>query len=259
MFLQELFYAKCISADEYHSSKRPLLQRLAVQGVELDCKDIIIGDSSMALEEEEWSVIELRDKESPAPAEKAKHRAPIKSFINWRGGKDKKEPPSSIKNAAANTETSSSIMMPESSPMAPPPKSEKSKRKPFRSLFDKEEKAEDANAATSKKKTTPVKKQWGLDGFKKWKRASSEEDESATPYLVSGERSDDATTTSVTCTLVASPIGEGPDTKRIKKKLHFDGSSSDFFIDKVLGDNIKKELSRIQSELSATHPNLNLS
>nr|CAD1823112.1 unnamed protein product [Ananas comosus var. bracteatus] len=32
LFLQELLYAKCISAEDYHSSKRPLLQRLAVQG-----------------------------------------------------------------------------------------------------------------------------------------------------------------------------------------------------------------------------------
>ncbi|KAI0496672.1 hypothetical protein KFK09_022996 [Dendrobium nobile] len=44
-----------------------------------------------------------------------------------------------------------------------------------------------------------------------------------------------------------------------RKQIHSDGSSSDFFIDKVLGENIKKELSRIQSELSATNQNMNFS
>lgn len=205
-----MFYAKCISANEYHLSKRPLLQRLAVRGVEIDCKDVIIGNPTTG-PEEEWTEIELRDKESPAPAEKTKHWAPIKSFINWRA-KDK--------NAAAAANAENSTLA------APQP--DKSKRKPFRSPpFDREE------------KTTPMK-------WKKWKKANFDKDEYATPYLISGER----------CTLVASPMGEGPDTKSIKRKIHSDGPSSDFFIDKVLGDNIKKELSRIKSELSATHPNL---
>ncbi|KAK6131862.1 hypothetical protein DH2020_034385 [Rehmannia glutinosa] len=35
IFLQELLHAKCISEDEYHASKRPLLQRLAVQGAKI--------------------------------------------------------------------------------------------------------------------------------------------------------------------------------------------------------------------------------
>lgn len=227
---QELFYAKCISADEYHSSKRPLLQRLAIQGVELDCKDVIIGDPTTTTtksqedeEEEQWSVIELRDKETPTSADKTKkHKTPIKSLINWKN-KDKRA-------KDKNTETATpSILMPESS--------EKSKRKPFRSLFDKEQK-------------------WKFDGLKKWKKNNN--CEQGEPHLLSEERSDD-NSSSVNCTLVASPIGEGPDTKRIKKKIHSNGASSDFFIDKVLGDNIKKELSRIQTELSATHPNLNLS
>ncbi|CAL9155299.1 unnamed protein product [Musa hybrid cultivar] len=52
LFLQELYYAKCISAEEYHSSKRPLLQRLAVQGVELDCRDVIVRCPTMSTEEE---------------------------------------------------------------------------------------------------------------------------------------------------------------------------------------------------------------
>ncbi|KAL4325047.1 hypothetical protein GQ457_11G021860 [Hibiscus cannabinus] len=38
--------------------------------------------------------------------------------------------------------------------------------------------------------------------------------------------------------LVATPIGERPDTKHIKK-MFADGTPTDFFIDKVLGENIK--------------------
>lgn len=203
MILQELFYAKCISADEYHSSKRPLIQRLAVRGVEIDCKHVIIGDPAAA-PEEEWSVIELRDKESPAPAEKTKYKTPIKSFISWRG-KDKKEQFKYMN--AANMENASSILMPESSPTVAP-KPDKSKRK-----------------------------QWGFDGLKKWKKANPAEDENAAPYRLLGERTDDNASSSVTCTPLASPIhDEGPDTKSIKKELY-----------------------RIKPELSATHPNLNLS
>ncbi|PQM34837.1 uncharacterized protein Pyn_08446 [Prunus yedoensis var. nudiflora] len=54
-------------------------------------------------------------------------------------------------------------------------------------------------------------------------------------------------------------MGEGPDTKLIKRKLLSDGSPSDFFIDKVLGEKIKKELSRIQTELCTSNPNLKFS
>ncbi|KAI3868457.1 hypothetical protein MKW92_021845 [Papaver armeniacum] len=77
LFLQELFYAKCISVEEYHSSKRPLLQRLAVQGAEIEARDVIVArrqSPSMENhsekpeqneeEEEKWSVIDFKDDES---------------------------------------------------------------------------------------------------------------------------------------------------------------------------------------------------
>ncbi|WOL19069.1 hypothetical protein Cni_G27866 [Canna indica] len=273
LFMQELFYAKCISADEYHSSKRPLLQRLAVQGVELDCRDVIVRCPTMS-SEEEWSVIDLRDKEPPPPsAEKEKHRTPIKSFIgsaaSWKGKGAKKDsakkgPLGSLDvNAMDPSRPSmenpfwirgqhgdkSSILMPESSPLVPI-KTEKGKRKTFQDLFWREKQEENEN-----RDPMGAKKQWGLDGLKKWKRGGGGDDESTAPYLLPGERSNNAS--SIACTLVASPIGQGPDTKRIKKKMHTDGSASDFIIDKVLGDNIKKELCRIQSELCAKNQNLN--
>ncbi|KAJ6435721.1 hypothetical protein OIU84_000854 [Salix udensis] len=62
VFLQELLYAKCISEDEYHSSKRPLLQRLAVQGAEIDSRDVIVAGPKDTKEkiEEEWSDIDFK-------------------------------------------------------------------------------------------------------------------------------------------------------------------------------------------------------
>ena len=109
--------------------------------------------------------------------------------------------------------------------------------------------------------------------------------EDETTPLPLNERSD----SEVHVRLVASPMGEGPDTKLIKRKLLSDGSPSDFFIDKVrhckfgvlmlelildielklnlahfynvqvVGDKIKKELSRIQTELCTSNPNLKFS
>ncbi|KAG1327088.1 hypothetical protein COCNU_01G010220 [Cocos nucifera] len=263
LFLQELFYAKCITAEEYHSSKRPLLQRLAAQGAEIDCRDVIMSTPA-AISEEEWTVIDLRDKEPTVTAEKAKHKTPIRSFISnvaspyksWRGKGKENSVNLWEKNQNGHK---SSILMPESSPLIPV-KSETRRRKPFHALFHREQRDQNENKDPSiprpeERVPKSSKKQWGFDGIKKWKRNNAEED--STTYLPPGERSDD--TYSVPCMLVASPIGEGPDTKRIKKKMHSDGSTSDFFIDKVLEENIKKELSRIQSESCARNPNLGFS
>lgn len=126
-----------------------------------------------------------------------------------------------------------SVLMPESSQNVPV-KEEKVKKKSFRTLFQKEQ-----MEGSGKKERTPAEEKrtpkssrtpWGFDGLRKWKR-SNWEDEATTPYLPPGERSDDAS--SLPCALVPSPVGEGPDTKRIKKKMHPDGGASDFFIDKV--------------------------
>ncbi|KAL6530698.1 hypothetical protein OROGR_014558 [Orobanche gracilis] len=53
---------------------------------------------------------------------------------------------------------------------------------------------------------------------------------------------------------------EGTCTKLMEKEVHSEGSSTDFSIyDKVFGDKIKKELSRIQTELRTSNPNLKFS
>ncbi|KAF9586820.1 hypothetical protein IFM89_039958 [Coptis chinensis] len=95
IFLQELLYAKCISVDEYHSSKRPLLQRLAVQGAEIEARDVIVAGQIAENSEEEWSNIDfkdeecLMDKENLESNKKSKHRSPMKrikgaaSMINF--------------------------------------------------------------------------------------------------------------------------------------------------------------------------------
>lgn len=231
--VQELYYAKCISEDEYHSSKRPLVQRLAVQGAEINCRDVIAAGPTAKNEEEEWSVIDIKDeqsfvsKDSVLSRSKTKHRSPLKQIKAAISSNN------STKDGKETTKTDlkmnqSSILMLDSSPPDPhkPEKeslADRGKKKTFRSLF-----GGDATPDHEERVEKSGRKQWS---FKKWKK-SSEVDESTVPYLPPGERSDYVSSTT-SCVLVASPIGEGPNTKQIKKKLHSDGSSSDFFVDKV--------------------------
>ncbi|KAK9098439.1 hypothetical protein Syun_025484 [Stephania yunnanensis] len=319
LFLQELLYAKCISGEEYHSSKRPLLQRLAVQGAEIEVRDVIVakrvGENSGEEEEEQWSEINFKDEEclmmskdslklknqlkNKPPMKRIKGAASVIGFMSpYKTSSTSKERKSTSEPktaeplrplnvnipcninvsasfnenpfwvAAANEKQSEeqSIFMSASSPPSPfkaekeKGSNEKVKKKGFSGLFLREQKEENGGhhktdleePATTTKSS---KKQWGFDGFKRLKQRDREEETAPLPLR---ERSDERNAPT-TCHLVDSPIGEGPDTRLIKKKLHSDGSASDFFIDKVLGDNIKKELSRIQEELNTTNPNLQFS
>ncbi|XP_014507401.1 uncharacterized protein LOC106767091 [Vigna radiata var. radiata] len=286
LFLQELLYAKCISEEEYHSSKRPLLQRLAAQGAQIEARDVIVAKTKESKEnlEEEWSVIDLKDekcsvnKENLGCKSRSNQGSSMKQikgaasvFGFGRAGKNGTEksifdsPSLSAKNEnpfwdgqtkGAQSE-GGSILMEESEPPEAVKESsglEKLKRKPFRSLFHKEQKGTHGggDAEQGQRSGKSVKKQWGFEGFKKWKRNESEDE---TCSLSHNERSDNEAFSGP----FAKGFGEGPDTKLMKKKLHSDGSPSDFFIDKVLGDKIKKELSRIQTELSSTNPHLKFS
>ncbi|KAF5742047.1 hypothetical protein HS088_TW09G00086 [Tripterygium wilfordii] len=299
VFLQELLYAKCITEEEYHSSKRPLLQRLAVQGAEIEARDVVVGGRKdpKDISEEEWSVIDLRDekclvnKENLHSKTKSKNSSAIKQIkgaasgfgfsSSHKIGKNREEKSifETIDSKFSSTENpfwdthlkdkeseTKSILMPESSPMEIMKESgstDRAKRKPFKTLFQREQREGQGDGGgggsgtrNDEKAPKSAKKQWGFDGFKKWKKNDSE-DETA-PLPLNCERSDgDAYPDS--CKLVSSPVGEGPDTKQIKRKLLSDGSPSDFFIDKVVGDRIKKELSRIQTELNTTNPNLKFS
>nr|GMC61232.1 Uveal autoantigen with coiled-coil domains and ankyrin repeats isoform 1 [Ipomoea batatas] len=254
IFLQDLLYAKCISEEEYHSSKRPLLQRLAVQGGEIEARNVIVG-SKKEISDEEWSVIDLKDdkEESTNSKPKSKQNAAMKqikgaaSALGFARSEKMKEENQKPFNPSQSTENpfwseSKSILMAESSGPEPSVKvekqsgGEKPKRKPFRSLFQTE---------PSEEKEKSGKKQWGFDGFKKWKKSDSDDE---TAPLSLAEKSDGKETYPDQL-LVTEPIGEGPDTKQIKKKLLPNGAPSDFFVDKVLGENIKKELLQIQTKL----------
>ncbi|KAL1822209.1 hypothetical protein ACET3Z_008987 [Daucus carota] len=302
IFLQELLYAQCISEEEYHSSKRPLLQRLAVQGAVIEARLVIAGKPKEK-SEEEWSSIDLKDgncligKEKMNLESKSKHNSAIKqikeaasvlSFVsphksakfkedkgvydldkeNFKSSdhifsssnSDKNEMRISQENPFWNcqmrekeSESRSILMASESLPEEfPKSGGSKVKKKPFRTLFQREGQGgvENGSNVLEEKEPKSGKKQWGFEGFKKWKKSDPSEDETAPLSL--NERSDGE---AYLGKLVASPIGEGPDTKQIKKKLNSDGSPSDFFVDKVLGDKIRKELLRIQKELGETNPN----
>ncbi|GAB2238032.1 hypothetical protein Droror1_Dr00015934 [Drosera rotundifolia] len=289
LFLQELLHEKCISLEEYHASKRPLLQRLALQGAEINARDLIVGVPSKESSDEEWSVIDLRDeqcstnKESPHSRNKTKQVSgaalrQIKSAASVLGlksaskhGKNREERSifelpgtshqypvddnitkddrnrcstenpfwnSHFDQKQADDETS--LLMPES--VAPPLDSNgKVKKKVISSWFSQKEKdLGDRDSDNSRP--------WSIGGLKKWKGSDNGVHEEAAP--VTREPLSD---------LDGSRIWVGPDTRQIKRKLHPDGSASDFFIDKVLGEKIKTELSRIQLELSSRSPNLQFS
>ncbi|XP_008443910.1 uncharacterized protein LOC103487390 isoform X1 [Cucumis melo] len=280
LFLQELLYAKCITADEYHSSKRPLLQRLAVQGAEIEARDVILADSKENMKEnseEEWSIIDLRDEKTSQKSNsnsknKSKHMLGMKhirgaasvfSFgLSEKSERNRKEKSIfDFENQLCNNSESHSILMPESSSNKEM-REEKAKRRPFRTLFQGHGSGGDgANYGPDyeERMNKSGKKQWGLNGLKKWKRDETEDETAPLPLH---ERSDSEAFwgSSNSTQLATSPLGEGPNTKMMKRKLHSNGSPSDFFIDKkVLGEKIKKELSRIQSELNTSNPNLKFS
>ncbi|KAK4798470.1 hypothetical protein SAY86_030796 [Trapa natans] len=268
LFLQELLYAKCISLDEYHSSKRPLLQRLAIQGVEIESRDVTLGwvkeikqESNINPSDEEWSEIDLGEEENCVlnkdNLSHSKGRSTLRQYIrgaaasalefgisSHRTAKGKqrnshefdqfKENPSRDIHLGKQEGQAKSILMSTSSPphpLQPPQERVNPNRKPFQALFN------GSNSLEKAKKSG--KKQWSglVEGLKKWKRNESDHESSHIPL------NEWSSSKGYPC------LGEGPNTKLIKRKLHFDGSPSDFFVDKVLGEKIKKELFRIQTEL----------
>ncbi|KAJ9131188.1 hypothetical protein P3X46_035275 [Hevea brasiliensis] len=287
VFLQELLYAKCISEDEYHFSKRPLLQRLAVQGAETEARDVTVAGPKDLREnpEEEWSVIDFKDEKSLVAKENLSSKSiskPHSAIKQTKGAasafgfgsshkqtKQKEEKsifeiearyPLRDSNLRNKESEMKSILMQESLPNESTKEcgsTDKAKRKPFRTLFQREQREAHCGSGSSdncinseEKVSKSAKKQWGFDGFKKWKKNDS--DDETAPLPLNNERL-------ASCHLVNTPVGEGPDTKLIKRKLHSNGSPSDFSIDKVSGDKIKKELSRIQTELCTTNTNLKFS
>lgn len=134
LFLQELLYANCISEEDYHMSKRPLLLRLAVQGAEIDSRDVLLGGrpslcppvttvrtepitmqpepESSIKQETEWSVVEFKEDQillknfpDSSTEDHSKQKSPMKQVIGavsrlslspYKGGKSKDKHPSVI-------------------------------------------------------------------------------------------------------------------------------------------------------------------
>lgn len=243
-------YAKCISEDEYHSSKHTLLDRLAAQGAVIRSKDVFVA-APKEIAEEEWSVIDLKDSNSKTKS-KTKGSKSVFSFVSSNQNeknRDEKGPPTGQRavpnelsasrenpfwnNQLAEKENANrSILMTESLPMMVENKNEgeKGKKKMFR-LFQKEGNENGDSAKKSEEKgTKSEKKQWGFEGFKKWKRNDSEDETAPLPL---SERSDNEAFSGLK-ELVACPIVEGPNTKQLKRNLHSKGSPSDAVVDKVL-------------------------
>ncbi|KAG8057734.1 hypothetical protein GUJ93_ZPchr0002g26557 [Zizania palustris] len=276
LFLQELLYVKCISAAEYNSTKMPLAQRLAALGVVVECPDADVSDGGAAepasLSVEEWSEIDLRDPPPTAAAsDKPKHKAFVPPWKNRckkdQDGSSAPRPP--LAQVDHNNSKTASVLMAEISPpeAMPSGKAEKGKRRHLTAMFHNgvngsENKEPTGSMEVTEEKGSAVKgkkkSSWGFDGLRKWKKAGNEE------ATAGGERTDYAVPRSSysECLLEASPA-IATDAKRAKKKLHTatgeDNSASDLLNDKVLVENTKKELSRIQAELSSTNRNLNLS
>ncbi|KAF9586821.1 hypothetical protein IFM89_039959 [Coptis chinensis] len=103
--------------------------------------------------------------------------------------------------------------MPESTPLQPIQvekergSTEKVKKKPFRTLFQREGNGSENNVPGPEERgAKSAKKQWGFDGLKKWKKNDSEDEAAPLPL---GERSDDQVS-ATTCHLVSSPMAKAP-------------------------------------------------
>ncbi|XP_047052062.1 uncharacterized protein LOC124657578 [Lolium rigidum] len=253
LFLQELLRAKCISPEEFNAAKSPLAQRLAALGVAVDCPDADAGRSSA----EEWAEIDLRDPPVASDNKQPKHKAFVSPWKS-RGGKKDQDPSSRPPLAPVDQNHHASVLMAEISPAEASGKPEKGKRRHLTAMFGGENKEPAADGAEEEKGSVKGKKKssWGFDGLKKWKKAGGggcvNED-----AVAAGECAPPRSSYSE-CRLEASPA---PDAKRAKKKKlpAGDVSASDLANDKVLVEETKKELSRIQAELSSTNRNINFS
>ncbi|XP_028754010.1 uncharacterized protein LOC114713507 [Neltuma alba] len=277
LFLQELLYAKCISEEDYHASKRPLMERLSGQGAEIEGSDVIVGGSKDAKEkssEQEWSIIDLRDERclikkgnsDSKNRSKFKGAASVFSFGSShkhrknRIGKSIFDSPSLHLNSAP-PKFSSSVFKNDFGYAKEKPfwngdsenhkSGDKSKRKPFRILFRREDREGHSAQEREEPASRSAKKQW----FKKWKNNDSDDETAPLPL---NERSDGDNYLG-SSQLVTRLPWEEPDTNIMKETLHSDASPSDIFSDKVSGANIKKELAMIQTGQSATNPNQKIS
>ncbi|XP_047182904.1 uncharacterized protein LOC124849085 [Vigna umbellata] len=271
MFLQELLHAKCISEGECQSSRRPLLVRLAVQGGEIEGREVISAGLTDTREnpEEEWSDIDLKDdqclmnkensnskKTSKQPRKQVmKGATSVLSFGSpFKPGKNSME--KSIFNSptlhmhSTQSKVSSPSIFTQSELRHPKENkpfgdgSEKMKRKPFRALFHRDKNKKEGHGGGAKN-------QWGFDGLRKGKKSDTDDD---TVPLSLNERSDSEA-------YFYQHFSRAHDEVSLINKLQPDQSPSVFSVDdKVLvEDYVKKELSRMPTEMRSADTNLNFS
>ncbi|KAL1553741.1 hypothetical protein AAHA92_14374 [Salvia divinorum] len=265
IFLQELLYAKCISEEEYHASKRPLLQRLAVQGAEIEARNVIVGVLHKESSNDEWSEIDLKDGKCSANQQvistskgnlRVKRMKGVASVLGFASSdKQGKLKENDSINAGCSSRSEErgdgfkSILM-EESPPSPVDERKivggKVKKSTLRAALQREEEGSSScglHEAEGEEKVKLGKRVWGFDGLKKWRR-NEPKHEIAQFSSVDEEECYGGK-------LVPNPVGEGPDTRQIKRKLHPNGAAADFFVDKVVAENIKKQLSRIRRDADA--------
>ncbi|KAK4762036.1 hypothetical protein SAY87_029920 [Trapa incisa] len=291
LFLQELLYAKCITEGEYHSSKRPLLQRLAVHGSEIEARDVIVAQSSEETRQkhnngpsdEEWSVIDLKDENCLLNRENSSHwksKSSVKQHI--KGAASAFGFGSSSHKTSKGKHTKSIF---DTFPQNPSltDESEQFKENPFWDSRQRKEKCEKTtsilmSANSPHPPTQPILEPVNLkrkpfqalfngnDGVNKAMKSGKKQWGGLVDGLKKWKKhdSDDETAplslNEKSCNEGYLCLGEVPEeTKLIKTKLHFDGSPSYILADKELGEKIKKQLSRIQKELCTRNPSLEFS
>lgn len=213
------------------------MQRLAVQGAEIKETDVTVRGVQKKISNEEWSVIDLKEEKClvNSASKKTKGASSVLAFVSPnKYGKlkeDKDASDSDRKNMRPSNQNvsiasfagnellrstenpfwnaglnekeneSKSIFLMESVPECEKQiGSEKGKRKPL---------------GDSKENGKLVKKTWGFDGFMKWKKGNVEDER--TPLSLT-EKSDDT---------------KEPETKKLKNKLHPNGSLATVLLDEV--------------------------
>nr|XP_043629495.1 uncharacterized protein LOC122600797 [Erigeron canadensis] len=226
IFLQELLYANCISEEEYHTSKNPLLQRLSAQGAKIDPKDVVIAGPRQKDPNDEWSVIDLKD--SGSKTKSKQHTSAVKqvkgaaSFIGLSSSSNKNGKEKSVSDTG-----SKNLGMSQENPFWNCELKEKENEKPAILMSE---------SVVNEESSTKKSKRKAFTGFMKWKKSEDSEKDTIPLSL-----NDSVNENSL-------GLSEGQDSK-IKRKLHTDGSSSDYFVDKVLADKIKEELMKTKAEL----------
>lgn len=219
----------------------------------MDARDVIVGAQKKDASNEEWSDIDLKEdkcfpnhnnvstlkknsKESSA-VKRMKGAVSAFSFVSSdKKGKLKESDAHNSRSKSSHITRNQNVSEIESGPKSilmeeslPPPLGEKVKKKPFRSIFQTVQEGGGGGVDNEDNvKVKSGKRAWVIDGFKKWKRKDSEDETAPFPSL--DEKSEEE---SYGGKLIENPVGQGPDTRQIKRKLHPNGAPTDFFVDKV--------------------------